>query len=72
MGKKKLLDQVSDVIRLKHYSIRTKEVWVAASRCYPESGLECHRVSVSLGGEERFWRDTGSEWSALVYPWRKR
>jgi hypothetical protein len=32
MGKKKLLDQVGDVIRLKHYSIRTEEVWVAASR----------------------------------------
>ena len=26
MGKKKLLDQGSDVIRLKHYSIRTEEV----------------------------------------------
>jgi len=28
MGKKKLLDQVRDVIRLKHYSIRTEETYV--------------------------------------------
>jgi len=28
IGKKKLLDQVSDVIRLKHYSIRTEETYL--------------------------------------------
>ena len=32
--KKKLLDQVRDVIRLKHYSIRTEEAYVNWIRRY--------------------------------------
>lgn len=31
---KKLLDQVRDVIRLKHYSIRTEEAYVAWIKCF--------------------------------------
>jgi integron integrase len=34
MGKKKLLDQVSDIIRLKHYSIRTEETYLNWIRRY--------------------------------------
>ena len=34
MGKKKLLDQVSDVIRLKHYSIKTEETYLNWIRRY--------------------------------------
>ena len=54
---KKLLDQVRDVIRLKHYSIRTEKSYVNWIRRY----ILCHnkRHPKEMGKCEisSFWRD---------------
>ena len=52
--KKKLLDQVRDVIRLKHYSIRTEKAYVSWIRRYILFHNKRHPRE--MGSREMLWK----------------
>ena len=80
MGKKKVLDQVRDMIRLKHYSIRTEETYVNWIRRFilfhnkrhPKDIRRSDPKEVSKGSHcSLISLDPGAYWSGWEVQWNE-
>jgi len=54
MNERKLLDQVRDKIRLKHYSIKTEQSYVSWTKCYIFFHHLCHPNEMGKDEIEQF------------------